>query len=119
MTDDELADALRPRKPRSLMNHTFAVLGWCHRAVGAVGSPRFGEIISRAANEFQKAAQHAHTPGDSALLTGLNVMIDDLVVTDAQVRALLTESVSGMNAAEATEFVEMVEGGDEFPYPAI
>lgn len=109
--------ASRPASP--LMDTTFSALGWCHRAAKAVGSARFAETISRASFYARRAGQLAVTPGERAIQTGLLIALDELVIADAQGRAVLSQSVSGMSAAEATEFVEMIEDGDEFPYPAI
>jgi len=101
------------RRQPPLLDHTFSVLGWIHRATRAVGSERFAETISRAEFYFAQASQHARTPGDAALLIGLNVAIDELIAANAQARVLLADSVSGMDAAEATEFVELAEQADD------
>ena len=95
-----------------LVDHTHAALTWAYRASQAVGSFRFVETIRRAAFYFERAASHAHTPGEEALVSGLQVMIDNLVAADAAARVLLAGSVSGMDAVEACEFVEMIESGE-------
>ncbi len=105
------------RPPTPLMAHSFAALGWSLRAAQAVGSDRFSEALRRAELCFAQAAVAAHTPGDAAIVTGLQVVLDELLVADSQARTLLTESVSGMSAADAAEFVELCEGEDETPLP--
>ena len=95
-----------------LVDNAFAAMGWAHRAARAVGSDRFAETITRAAFYFVRAASLARTPGEEAIVSGLQTMLDELAVADAQARVLLAESVSGMDAAEATEFVELSEAGE-------
>jgi hypothetical protein len=105
-----------PRRMRvtqpPLVDNSHAALTWAHRASQAVGSSRFAETVRRASFYFARAASHAHTPGEEALVSGLQAMIDDLVAADAAARVLLAGSVLGMNAAEACEFVEMIESGE-------
>lgn len=114
MSDPELpSPRFSAKPPPPLMDHAYSTLGWLHRAAGAVGSHRFTETISRAEFYFVCSARNAHTPGEAALVTGLQIALDELVAADAQARVLLADSVSGMNAAEACEFVELVEGADE------
>jgi hypothetical protein len=114
MSEPELPNPrFSPKPPPPLMDHAYSTLGWLHRAAAAVGSERFEETISRTAFCFTRAAHHAHTPGEAALVTGLQVAIDELVTADAQARTLLADSVSGMDAAEACEFVEMCEAGEQ------
>jgi hypothetical protein len=95
------------------MSHSFAVLGWTLRAANAVGSDRFAEALRRAEFCFLQAADSARTPGEAAIVTGLQIALDDLVLADSQARVLLTDSVSGMNAADAVEFVELIEGDEK------
>jgi hypothetical protein len=92
---------------------TYTVLGWSHRASQAVGSDRFSETMSRAEFYFVRAASHALTPGEEAIVTGLQLTLDSLIAADAAARVLLCESVSGMSAADATEFVELCESGED------
>ena len=54
------------RKP-PFTDHSFAALGWAHRAAEAVGSPRFAETITRAEFYFAQAARHSGTPGEGAI----------------------------------------------------
>lgn len=118
MTDPGLPDpAFSRRRQPPFLDLTYAVLGWSHRAAQAVGSDRFAETISRASFYFAQAAGHAHTPGEEALLAGLEVTLNELITANARARVLLAESVSGMDAIEATEFVELCEGQDETPLP--
>lgn len=114
MTEPSLPD---PRQPRvvyqpPLVDHIHAALTWAYRASQAVGSPRFVETIRRASFYFARAASHAHTPGEEAVVSGLQSMIDGLVTADAAGRYLLAGSVSGMDAVEACEFIEMIEAGE-------
>lgn len=102
----------RPRLPNPrpaakhppLMEHSFAAQGWLYRAAQAVGSPRFVETIERARFYLDKASKHCRTPGEQAVLQGLYDAVDRLITANAEGRALLTQSCSEMNAAEATEF---------------
>lgn len=97
------------RRQPPFVDLTFAVLGWTHRAAQAVGSDRFSETLNRASFYLAQAAMHAHTPGEEAVITGAQSALDELAVANAQARVVLAESVSGMDAAEATEFVELCE----------
>lgn len=99
--------------PPPLMNNSYAALGWCHRAANAVGSDRFPETVRRAAFYVEQVSRLATTPGERSILAGLAIALDELVIADVQARQVLADSVSGMNAAEATEFVELVESGEE------
>ncbi len=103
---------IRITKQPPLLDLTYAVLGWSHRAAQAVGSERFAETISRASFYFARAAEYARTPGEDAIITGLEQMLHELVTANAQARVVLADSVSGMDAAEATEFVELIESGE-------
>lgn len=115
MTDPGFPDPrMGPRKQPPFLDHTFAVLGWVHRASKAVGSDRFAETVSRAEFYIDQAAAHTRTPGDEAIVAGLLAMLDGVIAANAQARVLLADSVSGMDAAEATEFVELIEAED-FP----
>ena len=99
-----------PKRYGPLMAQSFA-LGWLNRAAQAVGSPRFPETLRRATLSVDQAATHARAPGDLAVIAGLSLSLDELRRADSQGRILLGESVSGMNAAEACEFVEVLEQG--------
>ena len=94
MTDTGFPDPYRgPRKQPPFFDHTFAVLGWIHRASKAVGSERFAETISRAEFYIDRAALHTRTPGDKAVVVGFLVMLDGVIAADAQARVLLADSV--------------------------
>ena len=97
----------RPQPP--ILDHSYAVLGWLHRASHAVGSDRFAETVDRTTFYLGRFMEHVGTPGEKAILSGLLVAIDELITANAQARVVLAESVSGMDAAEATEFVELIE----------
>lgn len=114
MTAPGLPDpAFSRRRQPPFLDLTYAVLGWSHRAAQAVGSDRFAEIISRASFYFAQAAGHAHTPGEEALLAGLEVTLNELITANASARVVLADSVSGMNALEAWAFVELCETDEE------
>lgn len=92
-----------------MFDSSFAALGWAYRAAQAVGSDRFAETVFRARFYCERASRAAGTPAEQALVAGLRVMLDELIVANAQGRVLLADSVSGMDAAEACEFVELCE----------
>ena len=98
------------KQPRFL-DLTYATTAWAHRSAQAVGSDRFAETLSRADFYLGRAQETARTPGETAIVTGLAVMLNDLITANAQARVVLSDSVSGMDAAEATEFVELCEAG--------
>lgn len=103
------------RRQPPFLDLTFAVMGWTHRASAAVGSDRFAETLGRAEFYLGRALTVATTPGERAIVTGLAVTINDLITANAQARVVLADSVSGMDAAEATEFVELCESGENSP----
>lgn len=111
--DGPMPDPRFPVHKPPFLDFTYAVLGWVHRSAQAVGSDRFAECVARAIFYFGQAARHAHTPGEDSLISGLQVMLDELITANAQARVVLADSVSGMDAAEANEFVEMCESGEE------
>lgn len=108
---DDFPDPI-PRKHPPIMDHSFAALGWLHRAAQAVGSPRFAESLGRARFYTVRAAIEASTPAEVSVVNGLIAAEEGLVEADADARRLLAESVSGMDAAEACEFVEMCESDE-------
>lgn len=112
---DDLPNPLPPLKHPPLMDLSFAALGWLYRAAGAVGSARFVETLNRAEFYLDRAQQHCDTPADAAVIEGLFASIDALITANAQARTLLAHSVSGMGAAEATEFEELCDAADEPP----
>lgn len=113
INEDNLPNPRPPLKHPPLMDYSFAALGWLYRAAEATGSPRFDEIIVRARFYLTKADRFANTPADRAVLSGMHTSLTALVDADRQARTLLSESVSGMDAAEATEFVELIEAAQE------
>jgi len=102
-----------PRSQPQLFEQSFAALSWAYRASQAVGSSRFAETIFRAEFYLQRTQATASTPGEKAIVAGLAVMLDDLIAANARARVVLADSVSGMDAAEACEFVELCESGDD------
>lgn len=105
-----------PLKHPPLIDHSFAALGWLQRAGQAVGSARFPEAMDRAAFYLSKAGQHAHTPGEDAVMRGLYDSLDYLVAANAEARTLLARGCESMLAADAAEFVELCEAGEQnFP----
>ena len=78
---------------------TFAALGWLNRAAQAVGAIRFTESIKRARFYLERAASHAVTPAEVAVITGLTSSLQGLIQADADARALLEESLVDFDAA--------------------
>lgn len=107
-----IPDPKPPLKHPPLMDLSFAALGWLTRASQAVGADRFFEELERAQFYLGRSRAHARTPGELALIEGLSEALGGLIDADRQARQLLTDSVSGMDAAEATEFIEMCEAED-------
>lgn len=113
INEDSLPNPRPPLKHPPLMDLSFAALGWLCRAAGAVGSARFAETLDRARFYLDRADEHCRTPADAAVMRGLNDSVDALITANAQARTLLWESVSGMDAGEAAEFVELLEDEGE------
>lgn len=101
----------RVGKHPPVMEHAFAALGWLQRAAQAVGSVRFAESLDRAAFYLDKTGEHSHTPGEQAVLAGLRSALSNLTEANAEARALLAQSCSGMMVADVVEFIELVENG--------
>jgi F420-dependent methylenetetrahydromethanopterin dehydrogenase len=97
------------------MDLSWSALGWMLRASQAVGADRFFEALERAQFYLDRTRAYAHTPAERAIVGGLDEMLGQLIDADRDAREMLKESVSGMNAAEAGEFVELCESGDEMP----
>ena len=116
MTDDEVNSARLPNprvgKHAPLMDHSFAALGWLNRAGQAVGSARFAETLDRAQFYLDKANLFCVTPGEVAVLQGLYDSLDRLIAANAEARGLLARGCESMLAADAAEFVELIEAGD-------
>ena len=115
MIDDRTPDPRPPRQHPPLMDLSFAALGWLLRASQAVGADRFFESLERAQFYLDRTRVYAHTPAEKAIVGGLEEMMGQLINADRDARGMLRDSVSGMNAAEASEFVELCESGDEMP----
>lgn len=98
-----------PNHHSPFFDAAYSTLGWVLRSSAAVGSERFHECVSRAEFYVSSASERASTPGERAVVSGLAVMIEDLLASDHQSRVLLADSVSGMNALESWAFVEMCE----------
>lgn len=109
INEDHLPDPRPPLRHPPLMDLSFAALGWLHRAAAAVGSDRFVEALDRSRFYLGRCAGHATTPAERAVVDGLSAVVDGLVTANARSRVLLADSVSGMGAADATEFVELCE----------
>lgn len=91
------------------MDLSFASLGWLHRSAQAVGSDRFAEAVTRSRFYLDKAAGHAVTPAEAAVITGLAAAVDALIQADADARRLLGDSVTGIADACAAEVAQMLE----------
>jgi hypothetical protein len=119
MTDDETNEARLPSprfgKPAPLMEQSVSALGWLNRASQAVGSPRFLEAAARADFYLDKVSDLASTPGERAVLAGLENGLDKLYAANANARTLLTRGCDEMTVADVAEFVELCEGEKPFP----
>lgn len=96
--DDNLPNPY-PRKVTSLMDVTFAALGWLNRTAQAVGSERFAEAVTRSRFYLNRARKIAGTPAELAVITGLASSLPGLIEADAQARGLLEESLLDFDAA--------------------
>jgi hypothetical protein len=106
---DQMPNHRFPSELGALVDFTHAGLGWLLRAAEAVGAPRFRELLDRAGFYLDKAFVVAQTPAERVVVDGLIQSGLALLVADDDARRVLTESVSGMNAADATEFVELAD----------
>lgn len=104
---DNLPNPRPPLQHPPLMDHSFAALGWLHRAAQAVGSPRFGETTERAQFYLQKANYYACTPGERAVVRGMFDSLGELIAAHHEAEKLLAESCLGMNAMECWAFTEL------------
>ena len=96
--DDKLPNPY-PRKVTSLMEVTFAALGWLNRTAQAVGSERFAEAVTRSRFYLDRARNLAATPAELAVITGMASSLPGLIEADVQARELLEESLSDIDAA--------------------
>lgn len=87
----------------------FAALGWLCRSAQAVGSDRFAETARRSGFYLDKAASHAHTPAELAVITSLTASQDALILADADARRLLANSVVGITDSCATEVAQLLD----------
>lgn len=110
---DELPDPRPPLRHPALMDLSFAALGWMFRLVEAVGSPRFGETLERTQFYLTRANGHASTPAERAVVRALFDGLGEVNRANLAAERLLAESVSGMGAADATEFVELCEADQD------
>lgn len=108
-----LPDPRPARQHPPLMELSFAALGWINRTAQAVGSDRFPESATRTRFYIARAEEHAYTPAEQAVIDGMYHSLELLADVNAQARALLAESCTGMLADEATEFIELIENGVE------
>jgi len=106
---DQMPNHRFPSELGALVDFTHAGLGWLLRAATAVGAPRFPELVDRAGFYLDKAFVIAQTPAERAVVDGLIRSGLALVESDGDARRVLAESVSGMSAADASEFVELIE----------
>lgn len=96
------------------MEHSFAALGWLNRCAHSVGSDRFDESVRRTRFCLEKAAHHAATPAEAAVIDGLAASLGKVIEADAEARRLLADSVSGIAdacGAEASALLTAIEGG--------
>jgi hypothetical protein len=107
--DDRFPNHRFPSELGALVDFTHAGLGWLIRAANAVGAPRFQELVDRAGFYLDKAFVVAQTPAERAVVDSLIQSGLALLEADGDARRVLAESVSGMSAADATEFVELIE----------
>ena len=91
------------------MELSFAALGWLNRSAQAVGSDRFAETVHRSRFNIEKAAGHAATPAELAIIAGLTASLDALIQADADARQVLGDSVSGIADACAAEMAQLLE----------
>lgn len=115
MIEDRMPDPRPPLQHPPLMDLSFAALGWLIRSSQAVGAERFFESLERAQFYLDRTAVYAHTPAERAVWEGLSAALDGLIAADRQAREMLRDSVSGMDAAQACEFVELCEAADDVP----
>ena len=114
--DDDIPEPLpQSRRRAPFVDLSFSTLGWLNRSTQAVGADRFFECLERAQFYLERTAALAATPAERAIVAGLTLSLSALIDTDRTARKLLQESCSGMDAAEATEFIEMCETADEEP----
>jgi hypothetical protein len=106
---DQMPNHRFPSELGALVDFTHAGLGWLLRAADAVGAPRFRELVDRAGFYLDKAFVAAQTPAERVVVDHLIRSSLALLNADADARRVLAESVSGMNAADASEFVELIE----------
>ena len=111
--NDDLPDHRPPRQHPPLMDLSFAALGWINRAAGAAGADRFAESVRRARFYLGQASRHAWTPADRAVITGLAASLEAVILADAEARAVLGESVSGIADACAAEVDQLLETAEE------
>ena len=97
--EESLPNPFPPLQHPPMMDLSFAALGWLNRAAQAVGAIRFTESIKRARFYLEKAASHAVTPAEVAVITGLTSSLQGLIQANADARALLEESLSEFDAA--------------------
>lgn len=115
MTDEDglLPDPRPPWRHPPLMDLSFASLGWIFRCSAAIGTPRFGETLERAQFYLGRARAYADTPAELEIVWALFEGLGKVNSANLAAKRLLAESVSGMDAAEACEFVELCEAAAE------
>ena len=99
MADDYNLPNPYPRKVTSLMDVTFAALGWLSRTAQAVGTERFAEAVTRSRFYLDRARNIAGTPAELAVITGMASSLPGLIEADVRARELLEESLSDIDAA--------------------
>lgn len=104
-----LPDPRPARQHPPLMELSFAALGWINRTAQAVGSDRFVESLNRSEFYLVRAEEHVFTPAEQTVIEGMRHSLELLVAVNARARTLLAESCSGMLAADAEEFVKLIE----------
>ena len=113
--EDEITEPRLPRRCAPFTDLSFATLGWLNRSARAVGADRFFECLERAQFYLLRAASNAHTPGERAIVEGITQSLLGMIQADREARVMLRESCSGMDARDASEFIEMCETADEEP----
>lgn len=107
--EDELPEPRPIRSHPPFTDLSFAALGWLIRATRATGSVRHTECLSRAHFYLTRANWEAATPAEKTLIAYLFHSLEGLARDNSEAQELLKESCSKMDAADATEFIEMCE----------
>lgn len=110
--DEDMQEPKPMRSVYPMADLSFATLGWINRSARAIGANRFFECLERAQFYLERTIATAQTPAERAIVYGLAEMMARIIDADREAREMLKESCSGMDAADATEFVEMCEAAE-------